>query len=232
MMYHGRSFELIQYHPKILHYNQELLNDFENKYSIKIPKSIKEFYQLDGYQNILEKYSNCDHPVKISEFKLTNIKEAKLAIEVLVENQGVCNWGVIIDDDEDPQVYVNVDNAGWKLHSNTFSNFIFSRLWDYSFEEKYCVDIQSTSPISKELLNQIENKYEKLPTTNYWPGEKQLRFRFKETELTLWMDSFQTDWLLKSRNKSQFTNEIEKINLFLKDEDKISKDEIRLERKI
>ena len=99
----------------------------------------------------------------------------------MVENQGVCTWGIALDDADDPPVLVAVDPAfQWRPHAASFSTFIACQVWDYEKVQSRCVVLAAEAcKLAPHDLKLLRRQFHEGPTTHGWPTEN--IFRSNET---------------------------------------------------
>jgi hypothetical protein len=114
------------------------------------------------------------------------------------ENQGVCNWAVKLDERDDPPVVVEVDSAPnevWLPLANTFSEFVYCQVWDYSPRGPSC-SAQETD-LTDSDRDYLRRTFEAGPTTASWPGNANYRFVSQHGRILLWYGKERgTDWFI------------------------------------
>jgi hypothetical protein len=115
------------------------------------------------------------------------------------ENQGVCVWAILLDESDDPPVYVNVDDNGWNLQASTFSDYVYSCIWDYAvvFAKPALVQAQN-EPVSDDALNTLADELTEQLRTYGWPGCTQYRFAGDRKAILIWSAENQADWFVSA----------------------------------
>jgi hypothetical protein len=184
MRYHSKTITLLG-----------LSNEPTNK-ALQLPASVSEWYSRSDAVSLLREYSNDDAPLEPSQFEL--VSDDKLNFIVFMyENQGVCWWAYVADDSEDPPVYINLDPPPnkWFLHAETFSTFIYTRVFDFW----NCRDSQlgisgSGDPLSEDTLQRLQSRYKEEPRTHGWTSGTQYRFSRPGRRIVIWDSPKQADW--------------------------------------
>ena len=115
------------------------------------------------------------------------------------ENQGVCTWAVDIDGSENPAVFVDVDTNGmhWDMLAESFSNYVYSCVWDYQIVLKQSALVQAQnctlSEVAENILSEMLTPEVK---THGWPGSTQHRFRDPRFGVLIWNSDQQADWFV------------------------------------
>lgn len=143
LKYHQASLDFIGEIAVFSQKNTEELSQFERECNIKLPLSLIEWYSLERGQQILHRYSNGDHPVPASKLKTDYLVmqgyesekyyapfETHNLLPVMHENQGCFDWLVYLNGSDDPPVYVTGETL--ELFTNTFSDFIYTHVWDWN----------------------------------------------------------------------------------------------------
>ena len=138
LIYHHKSFALLGVTPKISERHAELVVAFESKYKLRFPDALREWYLLDNNVTLLQKLAVIHNVVEISDMPkiqkdYCNPFSALAPLPILVENQWVWHMAVKLDEGDNPPVYLryNEPNEPWRLHANSFSDWIHALSWDY-----------------------------------------------------------------------------------------------------
>lgn len=178
MKFHSKTFDLLKVRPAFSQKNAGLVREFEKTHQIKLPPSLNEWFSLENHLEILQELLNvtlnhslinvqgnidCEAWIK----KLTPDYRDFFFI-VLEENQACFHMAVELLDVSDPPVLIrfNDQDAVWKLHSHTFSDWIYAIAWD-SLNVKNVL----RPPKESDLKDLILNLTEKGPETfhaNMW----------------------------------------------------------------
>jgi hypothetical protein len=118
--FHRATFELLGTQPRVNAVAIEALERTERRLGFRLPRSVREWYSYQGSLSILAKHSNADPPIPLSEFAVTESATERF-LPIRWENQGVCTWAILLDDSDDPPVFVDVDSDGarWQCHAPT-----------------------------------------------------------------------------------------------------------------
>ncbi|HTU90431.1 MAG TPA: hypothetical protein VMF69_10180 [Gemmataceae bacterium] len=119
------------------------------------------------------------------------------------ENQGVCEWAIVLDGSDDSPVYVDVDSNGaqWNMQAPTFTAYVYACVWDYVFvlDQPGLVQAQN-KPLSSEAIDELRRRFSEQPRTFGWPGRTQHRFAGKDQALLIWSGEDQADWFVGARD--------------------------------
>ena len=162
LRYHQRVFDFLRQKPVFYEKHQASISAIELLVRRKLPDSVAEWFSLEGARSLIrfnddhvlpaDLFQLSPNPLfgndprwTLGELESDNIvvrahwnKPESYLIEdgllkIVVENQGVCQWAVELDNsDEDPSVWMqlNENNERWRPVANTFSDFVFGRVWD------------------------------------------------------------------------------------------------------
>lgn len=190
MTYHDKSLELLGLSP------------VGGPRTGGLPAAVAEWYARSDAISLLETYSNQDRPVDPNEFRVFAEGRHKFTV-FMYENQGVC-WWAFTDEGDDPPVYVNLDPPPnrWTRYSNCFSEFIYTRLFDFQY---WCDPERAISgsgkPVSPSLLAELRAQFAEAPTTSGGPASTQYRFSTDRQRIVLWCAPEQTDWNFTADSK-------------------------------
>ena len=200
----------MEYHSKTLEFiNQSVgigsTDEFaaaEESLGVSLPESVREWYtKVDG-REILAKYSNDDHALPPSEFRLEIVENRRLVL-IMNENQGVCWWGFDLDGGDDPPVYVNFDPPPNQLfrYSTSFSEFTFVRAFDHEgyWDSDRC-SMETYRRLTKEDIDSLRERLVEEPQSLGWPGNEVYRFRSDLGRITIWQGDSQADWTLSGHS--------------------------------
>jgi hypothetical protein len=134
LVYHKKTFDLLQIEPRFSKENSMLLDTLEKKYSFPLAPSIREWYSINNHHNILQEQINCtiNHCLITFEQGFRWLEQDINNFLVLEENQGCWHMSVKSLNLDDPPVYFcwNEDNQDWELHAKSFSDWIYAIAWD------------------------------------------------------------------------------------------------------
>ncbi|MEL7082871.1 MAG: hypothetical protein AAF268_09815 [Cyanobacteria bacterium P01_A01_bin.3] len=172
------------------------LDALETRLCLELPYSVREWYSHFNAIETLAVCSNDDHPIPIQEFELEQWKSHTF-LPFKIENQGVCRWAISLDGSVDPPIFVNVEEAGWIAHADTFSRHVYSCVWDHAtvFAKPGLVQAQNV-PISSSTLNNLATHFTAEIRTFGWPGQTQYRFAGDRQTILIWSNEHQADWFV------------------------------------
>lgn len=209
LRFHAETFALLPSRPSISESSVKLLTDRERSLGIRFPESVQEFYSLEGAVELLRRYSNDDQPCPLERLgepwedwygagRRDFVSQGLLWI--MTENQGVCNWAVMLDGSNDPPVVVEVDSAPyetWQSFATSFSVFIYCQVWDHVGRGVSC-SAQEQS-LRQADLDFLKNEFDRRPKTFGWPGNTNYRFESKYGRVLLWDGQERgTDWFVSA----------------------------------
>jgi hypothetical protein len=111
----------------------------------------------------------------------------------------------MLDNSDDPPVYVDVDSGGtyWQLLASTFSGYVRSCVWDYTMVLKQPALVQAQNgPLSVAAINELEHALHAEPKTFGWPGSTQYRFGGTDYAILIWGTASQADWFVGAYDES------------------------------
>lgn len=144
LIYHDKTFKDLKIRPIISESNRKILKEREQLLGIKFPKSLFEFFSIEGVSELFRNRTNEDELISNAIFdereklkvfgKIEEIEHNFLM--VAVENQGVICWFARLNGSEDPPIYHDNDtycyeeftNIAWFKCSDSFSEFIYEML--------------------------------------------------------------------------------------------------------
>ena len=225
LKYHQKTFNLLRKKPVISSEAVNLVNQYENKFGIKLPAAVREWYSLDGAVDILEKIcSIIPISINISEQKFSNWYDSgpydfisNGLLLIAREVQGVANWAIKLDGTDDPPVLIEVDTAPnmiWNTYIEHFSDFIYVTVWDsfYDLSPRELTLSAQDKKISNRDLDFLKHNFNQECCTHYWPGQNNYRF-FKEDKcILIWDGKDEADWFIWAKSKDSL-RELVKIIL-------------------
>ncbi len=134
---------------------------------------------------------------------------------IAVENQGVCAWGVPLDD-PDPPVLVGGDLAGGAegttvRYASSVAGFVAARRWDQSCLSATPLVQAQAAELDPESLQALRTRFLERPSTWGWPGVVQYRFERHGTRILLWSGPEQCDWWISSRSHDQLRDAVTEL---------------------
>ena len=205
-IFHLATFRLLNFESEISRSAQQVVIDSETRLGVQLPRSVRDWYCRDDAVRILAEHSNQDPPVAVEHLEIVEWQGRRL-IPIRYENQGVCTWAVDLDGSEDPPVYVDVDTNGrvWQLLSPTFSQYVYSCVWDYRmvFLKPALVQAQNWA-LSDAGLKELRALFCQEVQTKGWPGNTQYRFCNEHGAILIWASENQADWFVAACDANGF----------------------------
>jgi hypothetical protein len=196
--FHENTFRLLGLKPQFSAMAAAQVVEAERRLGLRLASSVREWYCTESAIENLRRYSNQDCPIALNDFVQKNWKSRRL-IPFKNENQFVCTWAILLDGSEDPPVYVDVDSGGtqWNILAQTFSEYIYTCVWDYGFvlEQPALVQAQN-DPLSPEAHFHLLEQFNVEPRTHGWPGNTQHRFARDDRAILIWAGDRQADWFV------------------------------------
>ena len=175
----------------------------------KLPTTFRELWSLENGPDFLARYSNADQPISPSGLGEPSERWpgydaiADDVLPFMVENQGICAWGVRLDsDDDDPSVVVEVDSGtppNWRECADRFSDWLACQVEDTSLLESYWFNARG-EPLDDVVLVQLHERFSAGTQTSCWPGSWNYRFQNEHVRLLLWNSEGQCDWWIAPRS--------------------------------
>jgi hypothetical protein len=205
---------------------------------VSFPASFVEWYSLRSGMQWLGEHGCGDQPVAIDRLGeapagalWTGVEKGVLPF--LVENQGVCAWGIPVAQatggspyrqgdadraDEDPPVLVACDpDYEWRPYADRFSTFVWCGLWDtFKFAgtpgaPRVVVQAQAQErSLRSEDLALLRASFHERPTTHGFPLETQYRFERDDARILIW-DGDQTDWLIGAADEETLVSVLREV---------------------
>jgi hypothetical protein len=194
--FHGVTFRLLQKEPRPSATAIRQLAETEDRLQFTLPAAAREWYSSGSF-GLLEKHSNCDRPIPIDKWQLEK-HSGQTVLPFKIENQGVCQWSLVIDGTDDPPVLVDVDDRGGIVAASTFSGYVQSCIWDYTqvLDAEFLVQA-NVNPLSPASLKNLREHFTEWPATTGWPGDEQHRFAGDDCSILTWTTmKTQTDWFI------------------------------------
>ena len=115
-----------------------------------------------------------------------------------IENQGVCAWGVPLDDGEDdPPVLVGGDLHGDVspiVFAADVRAFVDAFRWDAQCLDQPFVLQAQAEPLTPAVLAALRALFSEVSSTFGWPCPENHRFELDDARLMLWSCEGQCDW--------------------------------------
>ena len=170
--FHERTRQLLSTELRASSRAKSAIDQAEARMNVSLPASVREWYECETALQILTDVSRSDRVIGPDEFQLSESDGLQL-LPVRIENQGVCEWAVLLDGSDDPPVLVNVDEAGWSLYSATFSDFVFLAVWDNAVLSSRVGIAAINKPLSDAAVLALDSFMYRNTTTHGWPGHAQ-----------------------------------------------------------
>ncbi len=198
MQFHGPTLERIR--KSVPPGQLDEISEAEKILGVKFPAAVREWYSdIDG-RFVLERYSNGDHALPPTEFTLHEIDDLPI-VKFMTENQGVCWWGFLVGDEDDPPVYVNMDAPPDELFEYSPSFTEFAYVWVFDHEEFWDEDrcsMDTCDPITADDLSFLGSRFKTEPRSEGWPGNKVYRYSSPTGRITIWASDQQSDWIMSA----------------------------------
>ena len=212
-MYHERSYRLLGTTLIDDAASVERLTGVQTRLGVSMPPSVAEWYRRGDAISILRKHSNDDPPIDVSDFE-TITWQSRLLLPIRYENQGVCTWAIHIDGSDDPPVLVDVDTDGEQPNpfADTFSEYVYSGIWDYNrvFDRPALVQAQNR-PLSSEAVATLQRTHVQEVSTYGWPGSMQYRFDASNNAILIWSNTDQADWFAAASSANALKDLLQSI---------------------
>ncbi len=227
--YHQEAFDLLKIDNRFsTEPVSEIPRDFNARFN-DFPSSVKEWLHLqythdwwwkNNYMEepaeILEFYSNND-PFFLSKTDISNkfkTKDEKLNfISFSHENQGNYTLAFEVQDGlENPPVYISENNDKWNLYFNSFSEYVYSQIFDYQFLLMLLPDWQTEFGYSESIEIKNDEQLQKI-IDDLIPGPSNQISLFGEP-LTYIFRYFKTEKsrLIIYKHESKYSGEVYGIN--------------------
>lgn len=214
--YHQATFALLGERPLVSSQTTETVAQFEQRRQITLPASVREWYSLKQGVTILDEYSNGDHAISLEDLETRErywsgghyhapdlLKKGLLPI--LVENQGVCTWAIQLNGADDPPVVVSFDGtmpfAVWQPCADTFSTFVYTRVWDFHCLRRDYVLFGWEKALSSVDLHFLQTHFQEGPQTYSYPGLFNYRFSQGDEAFILFECEDHTDWWVSAESE-------------------------------
>jgi hypothetical protein len=198
--FHGNTFQLLGVNLSPSAQAQQEIETTERRLGFHLPPSVREWYSYGEALRILEENSNGDPLIPLWQFATIPWQSHRL-LAFRNENQGVCQWALLLDGSDDPPVYLDFDTDGkvWQPAAPSFSAYVYSCVWDYQLVLKKSASVQAQNdPITPEALAALSVRFTRAPQTHAWPSPTQYRFFRKDQAILIWAGESQADWMISA----------------------------------
>jgi hypothetical protein len=228
LRYHQATLDLLQAAPLVSPTAVEAINHLQNRLRVPLPASVREWYSLRAATAWLAEYSNDDYPIPVEQFTAVESsregrsadKQARAQPElmpILHENQYVWMWALQLTGTEDPPVVVALQQSGpwthwhWEPYADTFSTFVYTRVWDYQglfSGHALWGDTRCTA----EELRFLQAHFIEEPHTVTYPTQITYRFAQGSERVLLWYDEAgRTSWTLSAASEDALEHLLDTI---------------------
>lgn len=213
LVYHQATLDLLHERPLVSEDAVDMLEQFSPLYNLELPASVREWYTLPQAVTWLSTYSNQDYPVPlellgdIDGFGEDAVDLAQQGvIPIMVENQNVCVWALRLNDTDDPPVVVSFGApTGWQPYAESFSTFVYVRIWDYQglFSAS---TLWGDAPFSPGELSFLQAHFMEEPQTLTHPTSLTRRFSRGTQRILLWCgDEPMAQWFLSAATEEEWS---------------------------
>jgi hypothetical protein len=183
---------------------------------VQFPAAFVEWFGMRNARAILREHSNSDEPLEVAElgaeaylFKGGTVPTSTHGrmLQFMLENQGVCTWGIPLDAGDDPPVLVAVDpDFEWRAHVASFSAFIACQIWDYAKVYTGVLLAAQSTELAPTDLAFLRHRFRQRTTTHGWPTRNTFRFERDDDARVIVCDGDgQADWWLSARSEETLT---------------------------
>lgn len=217
-MYHQATLDLINEQLLVSEEAVGILDRLQRKRNLLLPASVRAWYSLQRAVVLLEKYSNADRAVHLEQlggvdrywsagrWQEIDLVEKGL-LPILVENQGVCTWAIQLNGTDDPSVVVSFEDtmpfAKWEPYADTFSTFVYARVWDYQGLLSDYLLFAAEPRLSSDDFQFLRARFTEGPQTYTYPTVFTYRFSRGSQRILLWEGEDQTDWWLSAPSEEE-----------------------------
>ncbi|MDM8006045.1 MAG: SMI1/KNR4 family protein [Phycisphaerae bacterium] len=213
MSFHRATFRLLGREPETTAGARAEVDDAERRLGVPIPASVRDWYERGEAVAILAEHSNNDPPIAVADFALVR-RASETLLPIRYENQGVCTWAICLDGSDDPPVFVDVDTGGaeWQVQTQSFSDYVYSCVWDYRvvFQQPAVVQAQN-DPLSAVAVETLTGKFRQQLRTHGWPGSTQYRFQGDRQGILIWAGQEQADWFIAASDAESLRAALEAV---------------------
>ena len=175
--------------------------------SIRIPASVQQLLTNSVMLSVAEAYD--DRLVFPEEVLIDDSADPGSAfagcsapvLVLLIENQGVCSWGVPLDGRDDPPVLVGGalgDQRPPREYATNVHEFVAAREWDHRCLSRDPLLQAQASAVDSTVLATLRANCDEGVTTFGWPCTANYRFERTGVSLMLWACADQCDWWMSA----------------------------------
>lgn len=191
LVYHQRTIDLLGITPKIDDGAVQALDQLEQQLKRRLPTSFREWYSLKNARVYIK--GNEDLVLHIQELIDDEMnKQLEDQLFLIDENQSVCGWALQFNDTDDPPIVISDDDyEQWYPYIDTFSDFVYIRVWDFGWGKRYIMKGEKVSPtLIADVMAYLQAHYQQLPSSQggHWPhirDARSHRFMRGEERMTL-----------------------------------------------
>jgi hypothetical protein len=223
--FHDKALHLLPAMPETSETAAAKVAEVEARIGRPLPAAVRDWYVRKDACDILRTYSPQHWPVALEDmgrpftWKMNGNPHGLVAdglLHIMMENQGVCMWAVRLDDGDDPAVVVNYreadDLSDWQLQADTFSDYVFCRIWDFGGSSEWGLQAVNVGPVTEGALDSLCLLFRENVRTWGWPGDTQYRFDGDGQRLLIWnVDGMCADWFLSADNEPSLAEAARKI---------------------
>ena len=209
LKYHQATFDFLGERPVFSQKQHDALKALERYLNVQLPESFLEWFSLENAESYI---ALIDDVLPVSRFRVNVLPGEQQSIiepdsmrhwrnrdkyhldkNLLVfieEHQRAFEWAIDLHGRADPRVWRDWFGRGqrWVPCSETFSQFVFSRVWDY---EAMLSDNAFEANMRQHLtfadLAQIDAQYDLLYKNHSNPGFNQTNYCFQKDHKLIWI---------------------------------------------
>lgn len=202
LIYHQRTIELLNITPEIDPNAVQALDHLEKTLNRRLPPSLREWYSLKNALSYINGNQDRVFPIQaLIDDPLNMLADDMLFL--IDENQDVCGWALDLNGTDDPPVLMSDEDFDWwHDFADTFSDFVFIRVWDFGWSDSYFLRAQvADTNFASDLLAALRSHYAELPMSKggYWrylPDAKVYRFMQEQKRVVLTLQGDGVTWEL------------------------------------
>lgn len=198
--FHSKTFKLQGVTPRLSQPAIAEIHECETRLGAQLPASVREWYSNENAIEILARHSNADPAIYVKDFKVEQ-SDSKVLLPFKVENQSVCAWCIQLDGSDDPPVLVKVDDDDWKLQARSFSEHVYSCVWDWAVAYSNPAEVLANrDTLRKNDIDLLRHHFSEEVQTYGWPGNTTYRFRGERSAILIWDSDRQADWYIGAQD--------------------------------